>query len=644
MSTQHPHEHTHEHHHDAEHYPFYWNLIVSGVIIATLLILEEGFSLYIQNEPLRVLIYVIAYLLPAIPVFKEGWKSIVKRDFFNEFTLMGIASLGALIIGEYAEGVTVMLFYSIGEIFQDKAVNRARKSIEHLIATRPNVATVIENQIPVERSAKEVSVGEIIRVNPWQRVPLDGELLADAADFNPSALTGESLPTTKMKNELVMAGLMNCNKAVDLRVVKPYEETMLARILKMVQEATAHKSKIETFISKFAHVYTQIVVAIAVGLVFIPYLFIGDYQFYDWFHRGLVFLVLSCPCALVISIPLGYFGGIGLSSHNGILFKGANYLDAMTKVDTVVLDKTGTLTEGAFRVKEVVFENNNNIDNQTLLEMVCTIETKSNHPLAVSIQDYARLHQIKISKDEFDVEEVPGRGLKARYNNQTVLVGSPAFLEMANITFPSAISKIHQTMILFAVNGIYCGYFIIGDEIKSTAFKAIQRLKKRGLHTLMLSGDRKALVESIGETLGIDESYGDLLPEEKLEKVRALQKEGHRVAFVGDGVNDAPALALADVGIAMGGLGSDSAIEVADVVIQDDNPMKIDSAIRAGNLTRRIIWQNITFAVGAKLTILLFAAHGDAGLWEAVFADVGVALIAIANAVRLQRFKLLRDK
>jgi Cd2+/Zn2+-exporting ATPase len=485
-------------------------------------------------------------------------------------------------------------------------------------------------------SPSEVQIYEVIQVKSGEKVALDGELVSDSASFNTAALTGESKPDNKAKGETVLAGMINLQSVSDIKVTALYKDSKLSKILEMVQDATSRKSQTQLFISRFAKIYTPIVVFLAVGICLLPYLFVSDYQFSEWLYRSLVFLVISCPCALVISIPLGYFGGIGLASRNGILFKGSNYLDVMTKIDTVVMDKTGTLTKGVFKVQEIVAEG---IDKDELLKLTASIESKSTHPIASAIVQHAG--DLAEDTNVGQVEEISGHGLKGTIDGKEVLAGNLKLLKKFNIAFDSQLESIVETIVVVAVNGRYAGYITIADEIKEDAGQAIKELHSLGIKTVMLSGDKQSIVSKVAEALSVDNAYGDLLPENKVEKVQALKDQNRTLAFVGDGVNDAPVIALADAGIAMGGLGSDATIETADIVIQNDEPSKIVSAIKIGKITKKIVWQNIIMAMTVKVIVLALGAGGVATLWEAVFADVGVALLAILNAVRIQRVKNL---
>mgnify|MGYP000285872283 CR=1 FL=1 len=608
--------------------------IISFILLVAGLLLDYFVKPAFFTGYFRLAWYIAAYLPVAIPVIKDAIKSVSKGAFFSEFFLMSLATIGAFFIKEYSEGVAVMLFYAIGELFQTAAVNRAKRSIKALLDIRPDTVTVIRNGSPVIISPSEVVIDEMIQVRPGEKVAVDGELISETASFNTAALTGESKPDTKRKGEQVLAGMINLNTVADIKVTALFKDSKLSKILQMVQDATARKSQTQLFISKFAKIYTPIVVFLAIGICLLPSFFVSDYVFNDWLYRALVFLVISCPCALVISIPLGYFGGIGLASKNGILFKGSNYLDAMTKINTVVMDKTGTLTKGVFKVQEIKALE---ISKEELLKLTAAIESKSTHPIATAIAEYAgdAISNLNIS----NVEEVSGHGLKGTIDGKEVLAGNLKLLKKFNVTYDVSLESIVDTIVVVAINNKYAGYITIADEIKEDAAEAIQEMHKLGIKTVMLSGDKQSVVTKVAEVLGIDNAFGDLLPENKVEKVQTLKDEGRTIAFVGDGVNDAPVVALADAGIAMGGLGSDATIETADIVIQNDQPSKIPTAIKIGKLTRSIVWQNIGLAMGVKAVVLVMGAIGIATLWEAVFADVGVALLAILNAVRIQRVK-----
>ena len=583
----------------------------------------------------RIVWYTVAYIPVGFPVIKEGWNSILKGDFFTEFFLMSIATLGAFAIGEYPEGVAVMLFYAVGELFQNAAVNRAKGNIKALLDVRPNEALVFRNDDFVSVNPETVSIGEKIQVRVGEKVPLDGMLLSEMGSFNTAALTGESKPDTIAKGDTVFAGSINLDGVIEIETTKEFKDSSIARILDMVQNATARKSKTELFIRKFARIYTPIVVFLASGLTLLPYFFVDDYIFRDWLYRALIFLVISCPCALVVSIPLGYFGGLGAASRNGILFKGASFLDAMTKVNTVVMDKTGTVTKGVFKIKEIksiTFEENE------FMKYLMAMEEQSTHPIAKAILEY------KADGSDYeanDVSEVAGKGLKGTVNGKTVLVGNKALMTSNNIEVPTETDGIVESIVMVVIDGKFAGFVTIADELKEDAHQAIKQIRESGiLKIIMLSGDKDSITQQVAKELNIDWAKGGLLPEDKLNEVEELKKQPDtKVAFIGDGINDAPVLAASDVGIAMGGLGSDVAIETADVIIQTDQPSKIARAIKIGRSTRSIVWQNIGLAFGVKIIVLILGAGGLATMWEAVFADVGVALLAIFNAVRLQRMK-----
>ncbi|WP_410701243.1 heavy metal translocating P-type ATPase [Chryseobacterium sp. SIMBA_029] len=546
---------------------------------------------------------------------------------------MGIATVGAFAIGQYPEGVAVMLFYAVGEVFQTMAVSRAKGNIKALLDQRPDEVTVMENNQPKTIKAKEAKIGDTIQLKAGEKLALDGELISDSASFNTAALTGESKPDTKNKNEAVLAGMINMNGVALVKVTTAYEDSKLSKILEMVQNATSQKAPTELFIRKFAKIYTPIVVILAILICLLPYFFVSDYQFRDWLYRALVFLVISCPCALVISIPLGYFGGIGAASRNGILFKGSNFLDSIAEIKNVVMDKTGTMTEGVFKVQEVSITSEFNKDE--ILQMVNTLESKSTHPVATAIHEY--VGDINHSIPLEHMEEIAGHGLKATVNGKELLVGNFKLMDKFNISYDLNPAHIVYTIIAIAYDKKFAGYITIADSIKADAKETVDKLHKMNVKATMLSGDKSTVVKFVAEQLGIDNAFGDLLPEDKVNKVKEIKAKNQTVAFVGDGVNDAPVVALSDVGIAMGGLGSDATIETADVVIQDDKPSKIPMAINIGKQTKKIVWQNIILAFVVKGIVLILGAGGLATMWEAVFADVGVALLAILNAVRIQR-------
>ncbi|WP_195438945.1 heavy metal translocating P-type ATPase [Bacteroides thetaiotaomicron] len=609
-----------------------------AMLIAGIIFSAAGLSFF-ADKYIQLAWYIIAYIPVGVPVIKEAIEAMRQKDVFSEFTLMSIATIGAFFIGEYPEGVAVMLFYAVGELFQDAAVNRAKRSISALLDVRPETATVIKADKTETVPAESVNVGDIVEVKVGERVPLDGVMLGESASFNTAALTGESVPRTIRRDEEVFAGMILTDNVSRIKVTKPFGMSALARILDLVQNATEKKAPAEQFIRKFARIYTPIVVALAALIVIVPVVYSAinpafDFVLYDWVYRGLVFLVISCPCALVISIPLGYFGGIGAASRRGILFKGSNYLEAITKINTVVMDKTGTLTQGVFKVQKIVPAEH--LLETDLVNLVASVETQSTHPIAKAIVEYAKEQNIAVVKPEI-VNEIAGHGLQASINGKMVLVGNPKLLLKNSVEFPPEIAIIPETIVVCAIDGKYAGYLLVADAPKADAKAAVNALYDLGIKNIvMLSGDKQAIVSQLAEELNITQAHGDLLPEGKVEYVEQLKSDpGNNIAFVGDGINDAPVLAMSNVGIAMGGLGSDVAIETADVILQTDQPSRIATAIKIGSATRRIVVQNISFALAVKLVVLILGAFGVASLWGAVFADVGVSLLAILNAIRI---------
>lgn len=609
--------------------------IISFVLLMLGIALDNFFKPEWFTGWVRIALYAAAYIPVGLPVLKEAVESMGKGDFFSEFFLMGIATVGAFAIGEYPEGVAVMLFYAVGEIFQTLAVRRAKGNISKLLDQRPDEVTVLENNQPKTVKAASVQLDAVIQLKPGEKLALDGVLLSDTASFNTAALTGESKPDTKQKGDSVLAGMINLNTVAQVQVNTLYTDSKLSKILELVQNATSQKAKTELFIRKFAKIYTPIVVALALGIMLLPYFFVENYEFRTWLYRSLVFLVISCPCALVISIPLGYFGGIGSASRNGILFKGSNFLDNIAEVKNVVMDKTGTMTEGVFKVQEANIMPD--VDKDLILKLVNVIENSSTHPVATAIHDYLGEPDHSIVLD--NIEEIAGHGLKANYQGKELLVGNFKLLDKFSVVYDIDPNQIVETIISLAFDKKFAGYITIADKIKADAQETVQKLKNLGVTATMLSGDKSTVVKSVAEKLGIQNAFGDLLPEDKVNKVKEIKSGSGYVAFVGDGVNDAPVVALSDVGIAMGGLGSDATIETADVVIQDDRPSKIPMAINIGKQTKKIVWQNIILAFAVKAVVLILGAGGLATMWEAVFADVGVALLAILNAVRIQNMK-----
>ena len=619
----------------------YWKVGLSFILLISGIIMNALELPFFREGYFSLIWYVVAYLPVGLPVMKEAWESIKDKDYFSEFTLMFVATLGAFYIGEYPEGVAVMLFYSVGELFQEKAVDKAKRNIGALLDVRPEEAAVVRDERVVIENPQNVKVGETIEIKTGGRVPLDGMMLNEVSAFNTAALTGESVPRSIRMGEEVLAGMIVTDKVIRIKVIRPFDKSALARILELVQNASERKAPAELFIRKFARVYTPIVIGLAVLIVLLPFIYSLItpqflFTFNDWLYRALVFLVISCPCALVVSIPLGYFGGIGAASRLGILFKGGNYLDAVTKINTVVFDKTGTLTKGTFEVQSCNCESG--VSEEELIRMIASVESSSTHPIAKAVVNYAGRRDIELSSVT-DSKEYAGLGLEAAVNGIQVLAGNGRLLSKFQIEYPPELLSITDTIVVCAIGNKYAGYLLLSDSLKEDARIAIQNLKALGIQNIqILSGDKQSIVSNFAEKLGISEAYGDLLPDGKVKHLEELrQHTENQVAFVGDGMNDAPVLALSNVGIAMGGLGSDAAIETADVVIQTDQPSKVAEAIKVGKLTRRIVWQNISLAFGVKLLVLILGAGGLATLWEAVFADVGVALIAIMNAVRIQK-------
>lgn len=613
-----------------------WTVIKASIALVLLsvgMIFEEE----IHNTPyhsVEYLIFLSAYLISGWRVLSNAVRNIIRGQIFDEHFLMTIATLGAFAIDEMPEAVAVMLFYVVGELFQDIAVNRSRKSVKALLEIRPDYANIKTNGEVKRISPTEVHPGQIIVVKPGEKIPLDGIIVEGNSFVDTSALTGESVPRSVKERETVLAGMINKSGLLIIKVTKEFGESSISKILELVENAATKKAQTEKFITTFARYYTPVVVFSALLLAIIPPLFFSGQAFTDWIYRALVVLVISCPCALVISIPLGYFGGIGGASRKGILVKGSNYLDALTNVKTVVFDKTGTLTKGEFKVTEVVAQNGFGKDE--VLMFAAFAESQSNHPIAKSIVEAygENVEQSLVT----DIQEVSGKGIKARVSGKQIIVGNDKILHAENI--PHDKCDVAGTVVHIAVDAVYAGYIVISDSLKDDAQEAIRLLKKRVIDVVMLTGDNKAAAETFAKKLGIKEFYYELLPEDKvkqIEKIIQETSEENRVAFVGDGINDAPVIARADVGIAMGALGSDAAVETADVVLMTDSPMQVVKSIEVAKRTRRIIWQNIGFALGVKLFFILLGALGVATMWEAVFGDMGVAIIAILNAMRVMR-------
>ena len=605
-------------------------LLISGLTIEHLM--EASFF----EGWIRITWYALAYIPVGFPVIKEAWEALCKGEVFTEFFLMSIATIGAFAIGEYPEGVAVMLFYTIGELFQTSAVKRAKNNIKALLDVRPNTANVLRNGNYEIVDPTRVNIGEMIQVKVGEKIPLDGVLLSKKATLNTAALTGESKPQNLLQGEEVLAGSINLDSVIELKVGKLFNDSSITRILHLVQNATSRKSKTELLIRRLAKIYTPIVVYLAIAICGLPYFFVSDYAFTEWLYKALIFLVISCPCALVISIPLGYFGGLGAASRNGLLFKGASFLDQLTKVNTLVMDKTGTVTKGVFKIKDIVVKGE--YGKAEFMDLLLAIESNSTHPIAKAIMEYKAEGDLPKA---YDIQEIAGKGLEGVVAGKTLVAGNRKLMEQFNIPVPAEAESIAESIVMVGINGTFAGYVTIADELKTDAKDSIRQLRKAGIKTIMmLSGDKNSITQKVADELGIEDAKGGLLPEDKLYEVERIKRDSEKVvAFVGDGINDAPVLAASDVGIAMGGLGSDVAIETADVIIQTDQPSKIVVGMKIGNSTQRIIWQNISLAFGVKGIVLILGVVGVATMWEAVFADVGVALLAILNAVRLQRMK-----
>ncbi|MBO4803517.1 MAG: cadmium-translocating P-type ATPase [Muribaculaceae bacterium] len=620
-----------QHEHGHEEMARWWPLLLSLTLLIAGIAMSAMDLAWFQNRWVRLAWYAAAWLPTGLGVLREAIEATREGEFFNEFMLMSIASIGAFAIGEYPEAIAVMTLYCIGEALQDRAVDRARGNIKSLIALRPDHAVIVKDGERTTIEPTDVKPGDIVEVKPGERVPIDGTLIGEAAAFDTAALTGESVPRVIEHGDEVLAGMIATDSVVHLQAVRPASESAMSRILRMVEQATDSKAPTELFIRRFAKVYTPIVVGFAVLVVLLPWLYsliapAFVYDFAEWLHRALIFLVISCPCALVISIPLSYFAGIGAASRRGILFKGSNYLDAIADVDTVVFDKTGTLTTGHFAVSQVVGL------AEEQVAIVSAIEQDSPHPIARAIIGYHKPAPLAVN----DLKNIAGYGLSAMVDNKRWLVGTARLLEHEGVDYPTALNNMVGTMVAVAVDGRYAGYIVLSDEPKEDAQQAIDSLNNQGIDTVMLSGDKQALVDKVAHQLGVKQAYGDLLPQDKVEQiVRLKDNDSKQVAFVGDGINDAPVLALSDVGIAMGALGSDMAIETADVVIQTDQPSRVADAITLGRRTHNIVMQNIAFAIIVKILVMVLGVLGVANMWEAVFADVGVALLCVLNALRL---------
>lgn len=620
-------------------------IIVALVIFAIAMVLNilnlsyTKFAFNIKGNEIEIsianILFIISYIIVGFEIVKKAFRNITRGKIFDENFLMTVATIGAFFVGEFPEAVTVMLFYQIGELFQSFAVDKSRKSIASLMDIRPDYANLVDGDDIKKVKPDTVKIGDIILIKPGEKIPLDGIIIEGESFIDTKALTGESVPRSVKSGENVLSGTINQTGILKVKVEKEFGESTVSKILDLVENASSKKSKSENFISKFARYYTPIVVIIAVILAIVPPLIIKDSTFQTWIYRALSFLVVSCPCALVISIPLSFFGGIGRCSKEGILVKGSNYLEALANADIAVFDKTGTLTQGVFDVQKI---ETNSMDENEFLKLVAHCEHYSNHPIADSIKKkYGEEIQTSIISD---VDEIPGHGISAVIENKKVLVGNSKLMEKYDIEF--AKQNEIGTIVYVAVDGKFEGYILINDEVKKDSKQAISDLKKSGIRkTIMLTGDKKEVGENVAKELELHEVYTDLLPTDKVEKVKQLisEKNGHnknsKLFFVGDGINDSPVLALSDIGIAMGGLGSDSAIEAADIVIMTDEPSKINTAIKISKKTLRIAKENIYFAIIIKILVLLLSALGVATMWMAVFADVGVSIIAILNSMRV---------
>lgn len=601
--------------------------LIKIILSAALLII----SIFLENKTLELITVFLSYIIVGYEVIFSAIKKIIKGKPFDEAFLMTIATVGAFAIGEFTEGVAVMLFYQVGEFFQELAVNRSRKSISDLMNIRPDYANLKTSNGIEKVSPEDVKAGDIIIVKAGERIPLDGVVVSGNSSIDTAALTGEAIPRDITKNDEVLSGSINLNGVLEIEVIKEYSESTVSKILDLVENASSKKATTEKFITKFARVYTPIVVIIALLLAVIPPFAIPSAVFSDWLYRALVFLVISCPCALVISVPLSFFGGIGGASRSGILIKGANSLEALSKLEIVAFDKTGTLTEGSFSISDIKA---NGIDEDKLVDIIAHAESYSNHPVAKAVLSQYNKEIDKTRVDNYI--EIAGKGISVLIDGKQVLAGNEKLLRDNNIDFEPI--NVIGTVIYTAIDNKYAGYIVVSDKVKKGSAKAIEMLKAIGIKkTVMLTGDKKTTGETVGKELKIDKVYTELLPQNKVEIVEKLLNEKSdygTLAFVGDGINDAPVLARADVGIAMGSLGSDSAIEAADVVLMLDEPEKVASAIKISKRTMKIVIENITFALGVKLVVLALGATGHASMWAAVFADVGVSLIAILNALR----------
>lgn len=625
--------HSHHNHHESHGLQTWLPVLITALLFGGGLIAEHLFA---QVLPARIL-YALAYLPVGWPVWKHAWNGMRHGDWFNEFVLMALATVGAFCIGEFAEAVAVMLFYTIGEEFQERAVRQAQSHIDSLLDMKEQQVEVFRNGTWTHDLPEQIQVNETIRLQAGNQIPLDGILLSDEGRFNTAALTGESVPQSKHHGDALLAGMINEEHVIEMQVTHRYEDSARARILELVREARSRKSATELMIRRLARVYTPTVFVLALLIAVLPPLFLADAQITDWIYRALIFLVISCPCALVISIPLAYFSGIGAASRQGILFKGASFMDRFPHLKAIVFDKTGTLTYGDFTVLETHLEAG---APDNALSLACSLEQLSSHPVAHAITKYGKEQQLPLLPAE-QVREVAGKGLTGTVDGHTVEMGNAHLLTAHHLSVPEEAARRIETVIYLLIDGTYTGYFLIADRIKEDAARTIQQLKQSGIgQTVMLSGDKQQLAEKMGKEIGIDRTYGDLLPEDKVKHIERIKAETQdEMAYVGDGINDTPSLALSSIGIAMGKNGSEAAIETADVILQTDHPERIVTALRISQATRRIVWQNIILALGVKLAVLLLGAFGVANMWEAVFADVGVVLLAVLNSIRLLRMR-----
>lgn len=625
-------DHAHEHEHS---YSSYWRIAATVILLVTGYVLKQQDVLTGIYVPL---LYVAAYLPVGFPVLRMAWNAALKGDMFTEFSLMSLATIGAMSIGEYAEGVSVMLFYTIGELFQESAVKKARRSITALLGMQSDAARVWRDNAYRSVNARDVQPGEKLQLLSGEKLAVDAILLSDDAVFNMSAITGESLPVTLLKGAFVPSGAIQIDKVVEFTVKNSYSNSTISRMLQMVQDASARKAPTELFIRKFSRIYTPAVAIAALAIVLVPSLIFSSYVFNDWLYRALVFLVISCPCALVISIPLSYFGGIGAASRRGILFKGGNYIDALARVDCIAFDKTGTLTTGKPQVVQHICKT----DESSFFQATFALEKLSTHPIAAAVTLFCQQKGAVAISETSQVQEFPGKGISGIVDGDQVLVGNTRLMDSKQISYPEDLLALSGILIVVAINGKYTGHFLIADKLKDNARDVITQLKREGVkQTAILSGDKKQVADEVAVQLGIQKVFAELLPDEKVHKLKELKEQSKgKIAYVGDGINDAPTLAFSDVGIAMGGIGSAIAVETADLVIQNDDLQNVVRAIKVAKATVQVARLNVVLAIGVKMIVLGLGAAGMASMWAAVFADVGVALLAILNATSIQFRKM----